>query len=112
MCRLHELPVCAIVGLVGVLFDTPAISIMAFCKMPIMLYKGWSRLLEDLLTRNGPCLEAACVPFAGLALLLWPFVVVMSALTALICSPFLGLFSAVVVYQVCDFVSFTLSILY
>jgi hypothetical protein len=44
-------------------------------------------------------LEAACVPFAGLAIAFWPFIVVMSALTALVCSPFLGLYSAVVVYQ-------------
>jgi hypothetical protein len=97
--KLHELPVCAVVGLLGLVVDTPAITIMAFCKMPIMLYKGWRRLLEDLVTRHGPCLEAACVPFAGLAFILWPFVVVMSAITALLCSPFLGLFSAVVVYQ-------------
>ncbi|KAG0631565.1 hypothetical protein M758_1G262900 [Ceratodon purpureus] len=96
---LHELPLCALVGLLGVLVDTPAITIVAFCKMPIMLIKGWRRLLGDLVTRHGPCMEAACVPFAGLALVFWPFVVVASALTALICSPILGLYSAVVVYQ-------------
>lgn len=96
---LHELPVCALVGILGVIVDTPAIGIVAFCKTPIMLFKGWRRILEDLVTRHGPCLEAACVPFAGLALVFWPFVVVASALTAFICSPFLGLYSAVVVYQ-------------
>lgn len=105
------LPVCVLVGIIGVIVDTPAISIMAVLKMPIMLYKGWRRLMEDLVTRHGPCLEAACVPFAGLALIFWPFVVVMSAFTAFLCSPLIGLFSAIVVYQVCDFVSFTLSLL-
>lgn len=99
--RLHELPLCVLVGILGVIIDTPAIGIVAFCKMPIMLIKGWHRLLQDLVTRHGPCLEAACVPFAGLALVFWPFVVVASAITAFICSPFLGLYSGVVVYQVC-----------
>lgn len=103
--RLHELPLCALVGLLGVLVVTPAIGIVALCKMPIMLYKGWRRLLGDLVTRNGSCLEAACVPFGGLALVFWPLIVVLSALTAFLCSPFFGLYSAVVVYQVCDFVS-------
>lgn len=100
-CRLHELPVCILVGILGVIIDTPAIGIVAFCKVPIMLIKGWHRLLEDLVTRHGPCLEAACVPFAGLALVFWPFVVLSAAFTAFLCSPFLGLYSAVVVYQVC-----------
>lgn len=104
-CRLHELPLCAIVGILGVLVDTPAIGMVALCKMPIMLYKGWRRLLGDLITRNGSCLEAACVPFAGLALVLWPLIVVASALTAFLCSPFFGLYSAVVVYQVGDFIA-------
>ena len=99
-CRLHELPLCALVGLLGVIVDTPAIGIVALFKMPIMLVKGWRRLLQDLVTRHGPCMEAACVPFAGLALVFWPFVVVAAAFTALICSPALGLYSAVVVYQV------------
>ncbi len=104
-CRLHELPLCAIVGLLGIVVDTPAIGIVALCKMPIMLYKGWRRLLLDLVDRNGSCLEAACVPFAGLAIVFWPLIVVASALTAFLCSPFFGLYSAAVVYQVCNFVS-------
>jgi hypothetical protein len=107
-CRLHELPLCVLVGLLGVIVDTPAIIIVAFCKMPIMLIKGWHRLLRDLVTRHGPCMEAACVPFAGLALVFWPFVVVASAITAVICSPILGLYSAVVVDQVCVYVTSTL----
>lgn len=111
LCRLHELPLCALVGVLGVIVDTPAIGIVAFFKMPIMLIKGWRRLLHDLVTRHGPCMEVACVPFAGLALVFWPFVVVASALTAFICSPILGLYSAVVVYQVCVFIVSTLPLL-
>jgi len=99
--RLHELPLCALVGILGVIIDTPAIAIVAFCKMPLMLIKGWHRLLQDLVTSHGRCLEAACVPFAGLALAFWPFVVVASALTAFTCSPLVGLYAAVIVYQVC-----------
>lgn len=99
-CRLHELPLCALVGILGVIIDTPAIVVVAFCKTPLMLIKGWHRLLQDLVTRHGSCLDAACVPFAGLALAFWPFVVVASALTAFTCSPLVGLYAAVIVYQV------------
>ena len=111
-CRLYQIPVCALVGLLGVVIDTPAICLVALWKSPFMLYKGWSRLIHDLVTRNGPCLEAACVPFAGLALLLWPLIVAFSALAAFLCSPLLGLFSAVVAYQVCGFASSTLFVLF
>lgn len=45
------------------------------------------------------------MPFAGLALVLWPLIVVASALTAFLCSPFFGLYSAVVVYQVGDYIA-------
>jgi hypothetical protein len=109
VCRLKELPACVFVGVLGVLVDTPAISLVALCKSPVMLLKGWGRLFRDLVGRHGPCLEAACVPFAGLALVLWPLVVVAAFLTAVLCSPFLGLFGAVVVYQVCSFPSFSIS---
>ena len=107
VCRLKELPACVFVGVLGVLVDTPAISLVALCKSPVMLFKGWGRLFRDLVGRHGPCLEAACVPFAGLALVLWPLVVGAAFLTAVFCSPFLGLFGAVVVYQVCSFPSFS-----
>lgn len=72
-----------------------------------MLYKGWRKLLGELVSRNGSCLEAACVPFAGLAIVFWPLIVVASAVSAILCSPLMGLYSAIVVYQVCNLI-FTL----
>lgn len=99
--RLLELPACLAVAVLGLVADTPLITLVALAKSPFLLFKGWSRLLHDLVGRHGACLEAACVPFAGLALILWPAVVVVFVLMAIISSPILGLFGAVVVYQVC-----------
>lgn len=65
-----------------------------------MLFKGWQRLLHDLISREGPFLETACVPIAGLAILLWPLVVVGSILLAIVSSIFIGLYGSVIVYQV------------
>lgn len=92
-------------GILGLLADAPAISLVAVGKSPWMLIKGWQRLVQDSVGRHGPCLDAACVPFAGLAIVFWPLVVAVSVLCAIICSPFFGLFGAVVVYQVCNFSS-------
>lgn len=98
--RLLELPACLAVAVLGLIADTPLITLVALAKSPFLLFKGWGRLLHDVIGRHGACLEAACVPFAGLALLLWPAVVVVSVLLAIVSSPALGLFGAVVVYQV------------
>ncbi|KAG1342234.1 putative membrane protein [Cocos nucifera] len=68
-------------------------------KSPYMLFKGWQRLLQDLISREGPFLETACVPIAGLAILLWPLVVVGSILLAIVSSIFIGLYGSVIVYQ-------------
>lgn len=65
-----------------------------------MLFKGWKRLLEDLVGREGPFLEAVCVPFAGLAIILWPLAVVGAVICAVISSFFLGLYAGVIVHQV------------
>ncbi|KAG0594583.1 hypothetical protein M758_UG090400 [Ceratodon purpureus] len=97
--KLLELPACVAVAVLGLVADTPLITLVALAKSPFLLFKGWSRLLHDLIGRHGACLEAACVPFAGLALILWPVVVVVFVLLAIISSPILGLFGAVVVYQ-------------
>ncbi|KAG0572069.1 hypothetical protein KC19_VG065400 [Ceratodon purpureus] len=97
--KLLELPACVAVAVLGLVADTPLITLVALAKSPFLLFKGWSRLLHDLIGRHGACLEAACVPFAGLALVLWPVVVVVFVLLAIISSPILGLFGAVVVYQ-------------
>ncbi|XP_038902285.1 uncharacterized membrane protein At3g27390 isoform X2 [Benincasa hispida] len=68
-------------------------------KSPYMLFKGWKRLLEDLVGREGPFLEAVCVPFAGLAIILWPLAVVGAVTSAVVSSFFLGLYAGVIVHQ-------------
>jgi hypothetical protein len=97
--KLTEIPGCVLVAVLGVLLDLPVITGVALIKGPIMLIKGWQRLVKDLWGRQGPFLEAVCVPFAGLAIVLWPLVVVASILASILASPFLGLYGAVIVYQ-------------
>lgn len=65
-----------------------------------MLIIGWKRLLEDLIGREGPFLETVCVPFAGLAIVLWPLAVVGAVIAASISSFGLALYSAMIVHQV------------
>ncbi|GKV43094.1 hypothetical protein SLEP1_g50431 [Rubroshorea leprosula] len=74
---------------------------IALWKSPYMLFKGWKRLLEDLIGREGPLLETVCVPFAGLAILLWPLAVIGAVISAIIASFFLGFYGGIVVLQVC-----------
>jgi hypothetical protein len=50
--------------------------------------------------QHGYCLKAICVSLATLAIVLWPLIMYVTVLTAITCIPFLGLFSAIVVYQV------------
>lgn len=97
--KLLWIPGCILVGLLGIIVDVPIITILAFCKAPFMLFKGWKRLLEDLIGRAGPFLEIPCVPFAGLCILLWPLVVTCALLSAIMSSFFLGIYGAAVVYQ-------------
>ncbi|PON44235.1 Transmembrane protein [Parasponia andersonii] len=97
--KLSKLPSCLLVCLIGVAVDVPLITVVALWKSPYMLFKGWKRLLEDLIGREGPFLEAVCVPFAGLAIILWPLAVVGAVLGAIVSSFFLGLYSGVVVHQ-------------
>lgn len=82
--------------------DVPVITAVAIWKSPYMLFRGWKRLLEDLIGREGPFLETVCVPFAGLAIILWPLAVVGAVVTAFISSFFLGLYSGAIAYQVYD----------
>lgn len=65
-----------------------------------MLFRGWKRLLEDLIGREGPFLETVCVPFAGLAIFLWPLAVVGSVVASFFSSFALALYSGIVVHQV------------
>ncbi|KAA8548176.1 hypothetical protein F0562_004563 [Nyssa sinensis] len=53
--------------------------------------------------REGPFLETICVPFAGLAILLWPLAVVGAVLGSMVSSIGLGAYAAVVAYQESSF---------
>ncbi|XP_050382283.1 uncharacterized membrane protein At3g27390 isoform X2 [Argentina anserina] len=97
--KLMKLPGCLLVTVIGVPVDVALITLVALWKSPYMLLKGWKRLLEDLIGREGPFLETVCVPFAGLAILLWPLAVVAGVVASFLSSFFLGLYSAAIVYQ-------------
>jgi hypothetical protein len=99
-CRLLFLPGALVVGALGITIDGFMFSLIALCKSPIMLFKGWRRLVQDLIGREGPFLETACVPFAGLAILLWPLAVLGSVIASMLSSIPLGAYGAVVTYQV------------
>ncbi|KDP46362.1 hypothetical protein JCGZ_10202 [Jatropha curcas] len=101
--RLLYLPSAIIASLLGFLFDFPLISFIAIYKSPFMLFKGWHRLFHDLIGREGPFLETICVPFAGLAILLWPLAVVGAVLGSIVSSIFLGAYAGVIVYQESSF---------
>ncbi|KAG6421767.1 hypothetical protein SASPL_118324 [Salvia splendens] len=97
--RLLHVPLALVAGAAGVVVDLPVISELALCKSHYMLVKGWHRLLQDCVGREGPFLETICVPFAGLAVLLWPLVVAAAVVCSIVSSVFLGAYAAVVVYQ-------------
>ncbi|KAK6928438.1 hypothetical protein RJ641_007029 [Dillenia turbinata] len=101
--RLLCLPGAIVAGVLGFLVDFPVISVVALYKSPYMLLKGWHRLFHDLIGREGPFLETICVPFAGLAILLWPLAVVGAVLGSIVSSIFLGAYAAVIVYQESSF---------
>ncbi|KAF7801569.1 putative membrane protein [Senna tora] len=101
--RLLYLPGAVIVGVLGIIVDMPVISCVALFKGPYMLFKGWNRLFHDLIGREGPFLETICVPFAGLAILLWPLAVAGAVLASMIASILLGAFAGVVAYQESSF---------
>lgn len=99
-CRLIHVPACILVGLMGLLVEIPLYTAIAIVKSPYMLFKGWFRLVHDLISREGPFLETACIPIAGLTILMWPIVVIASILLAIFSSIFIGLYGSVIVYQV------------
>lgn len=100
MIRLLYVPAALVAGILGVVVDVPLVSILALWKSPYMVVKGWGRLLQDCVGREGPFLETICVPFAGLAILLWPLAVVAAVLASIVSTLFLGAYAAVIVYQV------------
>lgn len=97
--RLFWLPAALLVGALGIVIDVLMITLIALFKSPYMLFKGWKRLFNDLVGREGPFLETACVPFAGVAILLWPAAVVGAVAASILSSYFLGGYAAVVTYQ-------------
>ncbi|KAL0327921.1 UNVERIFIED_CONTAM: putative membrane protein [Sesamum calycinum] len=97
--KLSKLPACVLVSLLAIPVDVPFITGVALWKSPYMLFRGWKRLLEDLVGREGPFLETVCVPFAGLAIILWPLAVIGAVLAAFLSSFFLGLYAGLIVYQ-------------
>jgi len=99
-CRLIHVPGCIIVGILGLVIDIPLFTAIAVIKSPYLLLKGWYRLAQDAINREGPFLEIACIPVAGLTVLLWPIVVIGFILVTIFSSIFVGLYGAVVVFQV------------
>ncbi|KAG8384394.1 hypothetical protein BUALT_Bualt04G0113500 [Buddleja alternifolia] len=97
--RFIHVPACIIVGLMGLIVEIPLYTAIAIVKSPYMLFKGWQRLLHDLISREGPFLETACIPIAGLTILMWPLVVIGSILMAIFTSFFIGLYGSIIVYQ-------------
>ncbi|KAL6650922.1 hypothetical protein ACP70R_009847 [Stipagrostis hirtigluma subsp. patula] len=97
--RLLDIPGALIAAACGLILDGVMFTLIALYKCPVMLFKGWKRLIQDLIGREGPFLETACVPFAGLAILLWPFAVLGAVLASILSSVPLGAFGAVVAYQ-------------
>ncbi|KAL3502604.1 hypothetical protein ACH5RR_037053 [Cinchona calisaya] len=97
--KLSKLPSSVLVFIIAILVHVPVITAIALWKSPYMLLKGWKRLLEDLVGREGPFLETVCVPFAGLAILLWPLAVVGSVVAACLSGFFFALYSVVIVHQ-------------
>lgn len=103
--RFIHMPACIIVGLIGLIVEIPLYTAIAIVKSPYMLFKGWQRLLHDLISREGPFLETACIPIAGLTILMWPLVVAGSILMAIFTSFFIGIYGSIVVYQVYFFLT-------
>ncbi|CAL0312802.1 unnamed protein product [Lupinus luteus] len=97
--RLIHIPGCIIAGIMGLIVEIPLFTAIAIVKSPYLLFKGWFRLLHDLISREGPFLETACVPIAGLTVFVWPLVVIACILMAIFSSIFVGLYASIIVYQ-------------
>ncbi|CAJ1949662.1 unnamed protein product [Sphenostylis stenocarpa] len=68
----------------------------------LCIFKGWLKLLHDLISREGPFLETGCVPIVGLTIFMWPLVVLASIILTILSSIFVGIYASVVVYQYCE----------
>ncbi|PVH48022.1 hypothetical protein PAHAL_4G222200 [Panicum hallii] len=101
--KLSYLPRSALVAFVAVPVDVLMISAVALWKSPCMLLKGWQRLCEDLVGREGPFLETVCVPFAGLAIILWPLAVIGGVIASFFSSFLFGFRAGLIAYQEASF---------
>eukprot|EP00850_Spirogloea_muscicola_P006796 SM000033S12317 [mRNA] locus=s33:90752:94674:+ [translate_table: standard] len=99
MIKIKVLPGCLLVSVCGLLADTVLLTAIAIAKSPVLLWRGWQRLFESAIERQGLCLEATCLPCALLVLLLWPIAVLLSIIGAFMLSPFVGLYAAAIAYQ-------------
>lgn len=100
--RVLYIPLALIAVVLGLMVDMPMIMLIAACKFPYMIFKGWRRLFQDCIGREGPFLETICVPFAGLAILLWPMAAIAAFFGSILASVPLGAYAGVVVYQECS----------
>ncbi|KAL5705008.1 hypothetical protein ACHQM5_023360 [Ranunculus cassubicifolius] len=97
--KITQIPGCILAAILGILVDVPMFIVIVTYKAPLMLFKGWHRLIEDLVGRSGPFLETVCVPFAGLLIVLWPFAVLLAFVAGMLSSFGFGFYAAVVAYQ-------------
>ncbi|XP_010680981.2 uncharacterized membrane protein At3g27390 isoform X1 [Beta vulgaris subsp. vulgaris] len=97
--KVAVLPGCVLSAILGIVVDVPIVTIITIYKTPILLFKGWQRLIQDLIGREGPFLETFCVPFAGLWILLWPVAVFFAMLLGVLSSLAFGCYAAVVAYE-------------
>lgn len=88
------------VAIFGILIDVPLITLIVLYKAPVLLFKGWHRLIQDLIGREGPFLETVCIPFAGLWILFWPILVLLATFAGIFSSFLFGFYAAAVTYQV------------
>lgn len=100
MCRVLQIPGCILCAALGLVVDVIFIPLITLYKSPVLLFKGWHRLFEDLVGREGPFLETVCVPFAGLLILLWPAAVLVAIICGVLSSIGFGCYAAVNAYQV------------
>ena len=102
-CRVLQIPGCILSAILGLLADVIFIPLITLYKAPILLFKGWQRLVEDLVGREGPFLETVCVPFAGLLIMLWPVAVLLATIGGVLSSIGFGVYASVIAYQVPSF---------
>lgn len=97
--KVLQIPGCVLCAALGILVDVLFIPLITLYKSPILLFKGWHRLFQDLVGREGPFLETVCVPFAGFLILLWPIAVLVAIVCGILSSIGFGCYAALITYQ-------------